>query len=49
MLFFDDCNWVDHVGDMEGLGVTGIRTPEGLTFEEFERGLELYEQRMAVL
>lgn len=41
MLFFDDCNWGDHIGDLRDcLGVVGQRTPNGLTFEEFERGLE---------
>jgi len=46
MLFFDDCNWSDHVGDLESaLGVTGVRTPNGLTMEEFHAGLELYSCR----
>ena len=44
MLFFDDCNWGDHVGDLNrALGVVGVRTPNGLTLEEFHRGLELYK------
>ena len=39
-LFFDDCNWGDHVGDLEtSLGIKGVRTPEGLTEELFEEGL----------
>jgi len=45
MLFYDDCNWGDHVGDLEALGVTGQRTPNGLQFEEFELGLEKYKAR----
>ena len=36
-LFFDDCNWGDHVGDLNtALGVKGIRTPNGLTVADFE-------------
>ena len=43
MLFFDDCNWGDHVGDLfNKYGVIGIRTPEGLKWEDFHRGLEKY-------
>lgn len=43
-LFFDDCNWGDHVGDLNtSLGVKGIRTPNGLTEEEFEMGLDLFK------
>ena len=42
-LFFDDCNWGDHVGDLEeALGVRGVRTPNGLTVPEFEQGLALF-------
>jgi len=45
VLFFDDCNWGDHVGDLKTtLGVTGIRTPHGLTVELFEEGLELFNR-----
>ena len=45
MLFFDDCNWGDHVGDLgKTLGVTGVRTPAGLTVELFEKGLELFRK-----
>mmetsp|Transcript_9038 Transcript_9038/g.19367 ORF Transcript_9038/g.19367 Transcript_9038/m.19367 type:complete len:287 (-) Transcript_9038:1635-2495(-) len=43
MLFFDDCNWQDHVGDLRrSLGVMGVRTPNGLQLEEFHRGLEKF-------
>ena len=46
MLFFDDCNWGDHVGDLEqSCGVVGIRTPNGLKLDEFHRGLEKYRNR----
>ena len=45
MLFFDDCNYGDHVGDLrEALGVVGQRTPNGLTFQEFLDGLEEYRR-----
>ena len=48
----DDCGYGDHVSDLEeALGVVGQRTPNGLTFDEFTRGLEEYrresEQREA--
>jgi hypothetical protein len=37
----DDCNWADHVGDLNReFGVVGVRTPHGLTMEDFYRGLE---------
>mmetsp|Transcript_16052 Transcript_16052/g.34716 ORF Transcript_16052/g.34716 Transcript_16052/m.34716 type:complete len:246 (-) Transcript_16052:103-840(-) len=43
MLFFDDCNWGDHVGDLNNeFGVIGVRTPQGLTLEEFHHGLEKF-------
>mmetsp|Transcript_24261 Transcript_24261/g.48258 ORF Transcript_24261/g.48258 Transcript_24261/m.48258 type:complete len:189 (-) Transcript_24261:232-798(-) len=43
-LFFDDCNWGDHVGDLNTvLGVKGIRTPNGLTVADFEEGLRMFE------
>lgn len=43
MLFFDDCNWGDHVGDLNReFGVVGVRTPQGLRLEEFHRGLEKF-------
>jgi len=45
MLFYDDCNWGDHVGDLrDALGVVGQRTPNGLTFQEFKDGLEEYRK-----
>jgi len=43
MLFFDDCNWADHVGDIDGeFGVLGVRTGSGLTLEHFYHGLEKF-------
>jgi len=46
MLFFDDCNWGDHVGDLQdAFGVTGIRTPQGLQVAEFHQGLEKFRSR----
>mmetsp|Transcript_5567 Transcript_5567/g.12195 ORF Transcript_5567/g.12195 Transcript_5567/m.12195 type:complete len:246 (+) Transcript_5567:36-773(+) len=45
MLFFDDCNWGDHVGTLHSeFGVVGVRTPQGLRLEDFEHGLELYQR-----
>ena len=50
MLFFDDCQWMDHCGLVErvckeqstGKGVVTCRTPLGLGIEEWEDGLEKY-------
>jgi len=44
MLFFDDCNWSDNVGEVERgcPGVVGVRTPKGLQWSEWLHGLELY-------
>lgn len=45
MLFYDDCNWGDHVGDLNSaFGVIGIRTPNGLQLEEFREGLEKFRR-----
>lgn len=44
MLFFDDCNWGDHVRDIAmTCGVVGQRTPSGMQFNEFEKGLQSYK------
>lgn len=44
MIFFDDCNWGDHVGNVERAhGVVGQRTPRGLTQREFELCLRTYD------
>jgi magnesium-dependent phosphatase 1 len=46
MLFFDDCNWGDHVGHVEKRwGVVGQRTPNGMTVAEWEAGLALFAKR----
>jgi len=46
MIFFDDCNWGDHVGDLQdAFGVVGVRTPNGLQLDEFHHGLEKYRNR----
>ncbi|KAL3783881.1 hypothetical protein HJC23_007986 [Cyclotella cryptica] len=43
ILFFDDCNWDDHVGCLKRtFGVVGMRTPNGLSLEEFHRGLQKF-------
>ena len=55
MLFFDDCNWGDHCAavangcrdEMTGLGPVVVRTPRGLQVAEWEKGLELYQERVA--
>ena len=51
MLFFDDCNWGDHVGmvargckEENGKGVVGHRTPYGLSVADWYKGLELYKK-----
>lgn len=47
MIFFDDCNWGDHVGNVERAhGVVGQRTPRGLTRQEFELCLRTYDLRV---
>jgi magnesium-dependent phosphatase 1 len=45
MLWYDDCNWGDHVGDLnKAFGVIGVRTPHGLTLEKFHEGLQLFNR-----
>ena len=40
MLFFDDCNWTDHVAAVSRAhGVVAHATPAGLTVEEWQAGL----------
>lgn len=44
MLFFDDCNWGDHVGQLHReFGVIGVRTPQGLRLVDFEHGLKTFQ------
>ena len=47
MLFFDDCNWSDNVAEVERgcPGVVGMRTPKGLQWGEWTRGLDLFAAR----
>eukprot|EP00501_MAST-03F_sp_TOSAG23-6_P001549 GSMAST32.ASY1.ANO1.1613.1 assembled CDS len=48
MLFFDDCNWGDHVGKLhQQLGVVGVRTPSGLQENEWRDGLKLFSTTRA--
>ena len=54
MLFFDDCNWGDHVGQVtgrckedDGRGVVGLRTPNGLGMAEFRKGLDAFAKARA--
>ena len=49
MLFFDDCNWGDHCGQVaarcleaNGKGVVTMRTPNGLGVSEFRKGMAAY-------
>jgi len=43
MLFFDDCNWGDHVGNVHRVcGVVGHRTPSGLQEGDWRAGLAAY-------
>jgi magnesium-dependent phosphatase 1 len=45
MLFFDDCNWGDHVGNVKRTcGVVGHRTPHGLQEDDWIAGLKLYAE-----
>ena len=53
MLFFDDCNWGDHCAavangcqdEVTKLGPVVVRTPRGLQVAEWEKGLQLYNER----
>lgn len=49
MLFFDDCNWGDHCGNVERScpGVVTQRTPRGLQKREWETGLQKYAAKYA--
>lgn len=54
MLFFDDCGWGDHCGNVErkcqepdtGKGPVTRRTPSGLTLEDWNQGLAKWRQRV---
>jgi hypothetical protein len=43
MLYFDDCNWDDHVSSVaRSCGVLGIRTPHGMHEGAWREGLTLF-------
>jgi len=44
MLFFDDCTYGDNCANVASHcpGVTCVRTPHGLTEEDFKLGLEAF-------
>eukprot|EP01063_Lacrimia_lanifica_P021446 TRINITY_DN2879_c0_g1_i1.p3 TRINITY_DN2879_c0_g1~~TRINITY_DN2879_c0_g1_i1.p3 ORF type:complete len:252 (+),score=59.80 TRINITY_DN2879_c0_g1_i1:2-757(+) len=43
MLFFDDCGWDDHVGDIrQTFGVLGRATPDGLQVRDWRAALEMF-------
>ena len=44
MVFFDDCNWGDNCAVVARLGVVTMRTPNGLTYDEFTGCLEKYNK-----
>ena len=45
MLFFDDCNWGDHVERIhQAHGVIGQKTPNGLTEKEWRTALEKFSK-----
>ena len=47
MLFFDDCLWGDHCGNVERLceGVVTQRTPRGLHEREWQLALEKFDKK----
>jgi len=54
MLFFDDCNWGDHCGQVasrckedDGRGVVTCRTPDGLGEAEFRKGMQAFAEARA--
>ena len=56
MLFFDDCQWGDHCGQVAracteetGRGVVTVRTPFGLGVKEWSKGLEMYAKSYRAL
>ena len=45
MLFFDDCNWDNHVKDLrKTIGVIGFETPSGLQISDYRNGLALFNK-----
>ena len=50
MLFFDDCNWGDHVAKIQNAhGVLGARTPNGMTYAEWRGALDMYARERSGL
>lgn len=47
MIFFDDSNWSDNCKEVEQgcPGVTSMRTPNGLTYEEFTAAIEKFRAK----
>ena len=46
MLFFDDCNWGDHVAKInKAHGVLGARTPRGLQESEWRAALKMFAEK----
>jgi magnesium-dependent phosphatase 1 len=47
MVFFDDCNWGDHCGNVSRRcpGVIAQRTPDGLQISEFAAALKAFSHR----
>eukprot|EP00941_MAST-03F_sp_MAST-3F-sp1_P002155 g2155.t1 len=49
MLFFDDCNWEDHVALLDKqIGLCGYRCPRGLTEKEWRAGLRAFSDRQTI-
>jgi len=52
MLFFDDCNWGDHCGNVarncrekdNDAPVATLRTPQGLTVSRWRDGLDVFQK-----
>ena len=55
MLFFDDCNWGDHCGQVaaackeNGASVVTVRTPHGLGVADFRKGLAAFADAQAAV
>jgi len=57
MLFFDDCNWGDHCGMVSAgcreadtnTGPAVVRTPNGLTVDLWNKGLQVYAEQAEAL
>eukprot|EP00670_Eutreptiella_braarudii_P018246 CAMPEP_0174367542 /NCGR_PEP_ID=MMETSP0811_2-20130205/85714_1 /TAXON_ID=73025 ORGANISM="Eutreptiella gymnastica-like, Strain CCMP1594" /NCGR_SAMPLE_ID=MMETSP0811_2 /ASSEMBLY_ACC=CAM_ASM_000667 /LENGTH=188 /DNA_ID=CAMNT_0015510225 /DNA_START=35 /DNA_END=601 /DNA_ORIENTATION=+ len=48
MLFFDDCNWGDHVQAVgDAYGVVGQRTPSGMTQKDWNAGLAKFAAKQS--